>query len=81
VLPIINYNPLLAHEIRKTIHKFTSPMEPRIMSNPPKKKYVPVPAAPTAGPPVPRQPIKSHERGERESRKPIRALRLLVNVS
>lgn len=50
----------------------TSPMAPRVMSTPPKPKYTPILAAPL--PPAPRQPIRSHDSGVRESRKPTRAL-------
>jgi hypothetical protein len=52
----------------------TSPKDPRIISNPPKKKYVPIPAEPTPGPPVPLHPMRSQVRGVRLSKKPISAL-------
>jgi hypothetical protein len=52
----------------------TSPKDPRIISSPPKKKYVPMPAEPTPGPPVPLQPKRSQVRGVRLSKKPMSAL-------
>lgn len=53
----------------KVFPRINSRMLPSIMSIPPKKKYVAVPAAPP--PPAPLQPIKAHDSGVKQSRKPI----------
>lgn len=59
-----------------SIRSYTSLTPPRIIRRPPKKKYVPIPAA--LFPPAP--PIRSQLSRDRLSRKPIRDLGLLVRL-
>lgn len=61
------------HVVRSLEGFPTSPVAPRTMMRPPKKKYVPMFAAPL--PPAPRQPMSVQERGVRVMMKPEMALR------
>ena len=59
--------------VKNRLRSLTSPTEPRIMSTPPKPKYVPMVAAPL--PAAPRHPISVHDKGVKDRRKPASALR------
>jgi hypothetical protein len=56
--------------------KQTSPRPPRTINRPPAKKYHPVLAAPL--PPAPRHPIRVMLNGKSDSKKPTRALWVLL---